>query len=64
MALRIRPTPTRFPTNILYTPVDSTLLHSIHDKASDVSQFAPLPYGRYLLGFLPGNKEGPSGTPS
>ncbi len=29
MVLRIRPTPTRFPTNSLYTPVDNTPLHSI-----------------------------------
>ncbi len=25
MALRIKPTPTRFPTSSLYTPVDNTL---------------------------------------
>ncbi len=29
MVLRVRSTPTRFPTNILSTPVDSTPLHSI-----------------------------------
>ncbi len=25
MVLRVKPTPTRFPTNILYTPVDNAL---------------------------------------
>ncbi len=29
MVLRVKPTPTRFPTNSLYTPMDSTPLHSI-----------------------------------
>ncbi len=29
MLLRVKPTPTRFPTNSLYTPVDNTPLHSI-----------------------------------
>ncbi len=29
MVLRVRPTPTRFPTNILYSPVDSTPLLSL-----------------------------------
>ncbi len=29
MVLRVKPTPTRFPTNSLYTPVDNTNLHSI-----------------------------------
>ncbi len=29
MILRVKPTPARFPTNSLYTPVDNTLLHSI-----------------------------------
>ncbi len=29
MVLRVRPTPTQFPTNSLYTPMDNTLLHSI-----------------------------------
>ncbi len=29
MVLRVRPTPTRFPTNSLYTPMDNTPLHSI-----------------------------------
>ncbi len=29
MVLRVKPTPTRFPTNRLYTPMDNTLLHSI-----------------------------------
>ncbi len=28
MVLRVRPTPTRFPINILYTPVNDTPLHS------------------------------------
>ncbi len=28
MVLRVRPTPTRFPTNSLYTPMDNTPLHS------------------------------------
>ncbi len=27
--LRVKPTPTRFPTNSLYTPMDNTPLHSI-----------------------------------
>ncbi len=27
MVLRVKPTPTRFPTNSRYTPMDSTLLH-------------------------------------
>ncbi len=30
MVLRVKPTPTRFPTNILYIPMDNTLLHSIY----------------------------------
>ncbi len=29
MVLRVKPTPTRFPINSLYTPIDNTLLHSI-----------------------------------
>ncbi len=29
MVLRVKPTPTRLPTNSLYTPMDNTLLHSI-----------------------------------
>ncbi len=29
MVLRVKPTPTRFPTNSLYTPMDKTPLHSI-----------------------------------
>ncbi len=29
MALRVRPAPTRYPTNIHYTPVNTTPLHSI-----------------------------------
>ncbi len=29
MIFRVRPTPTRFPTNSLYTPIDNTTLHSI-----------------------------------
>ncbi len=29
MVLRVKPTPTRFPTNSLYTAVDITPLHSI-----------------------------------
>ncbi len=29
MLLRVKPTPTRFPTNSLYTPMDNTPLHSI-----------------------------------
>ncbi len=29
MALGVRPTPTRFPTYSLYTPMDNPLLHSI-----------------------------------
>ncbi len=29
MVLRVKPTPTRFPTNSLYTPMDNTALHSI-----------------------------------
>ncbi len=29
MVLRVKPTPTRFPTNVLYTPVDNTSLHSL-----------------------------------
>ncbi len=29
MVLRVKPTPTWFPTNSFYTPVDNTLLHSI-----------------------------------
>ncbi len=30
MVLRVKPTPTRLPTNSLYTPVDNTPLHFIH----------------------------------
>ncbi len=33
MVLRVQPTPTRFPTNNLYTPIDNASLHSI-DQAS------------------------------
>ncbi len=29
MVLRVKPTPTRLPTNSFYTPVDNTPLHSI-----------------------------------
>ncbi len=29
MVLRVKPTPTRFPTNSLYTPMDNTPLHSM-----------------------------------
>ncbi len=29
MVLRVKPTPTRFPTNSLYTPMDNTPLHSV-----------------------------------
>ncbi len=29
MVLRVKPTPTRFPTNSLYTPMDNTPLHTI-----------------------------------
>ncbi len=29
MVLRVKPTPTRFPTNSLYTAMDNTYLHSI-----------------------------------
>ncbi len=29
MALQVKPTPTRFPTSILYTPMDDTPLHSV-----------------------------------
>ncbi len=29
MALRVKPTPTRFPTSSLYTPMDNTSLHFI-----------------------------------
>ncbi len=29
MVLHVKPTPTRFPTNSLYTPMDNTPLHSI-----------------------------------
>ncbi len=29
MVLRVKPTPTRFPTNCLYTPMDNKPLHSI-----------------------------------
>ncbi len=29
MVLRVKPTPTRFPTNSLYTPMGNTPLHSI-----------------------------------
>ncbi len=29
MALRVKPTPTRFPASSLSTPMDNTLLHSI-----------------------------------
>ncbi len=29
MVLRVKPTPTRFPTNNLYTAMDNTPLHSI-----------------------------------
>ncbi len=29
MVLRVRPTETHFPTNVLYTPVDSTRLYSL-----------------------------------
>ncbi len=30
MVLRVKPTPTRFPTDIQYTPVESTPLHSLY----------------------------------
>ncbi len=29
MVLRVKPTPTRFPTNSLYTPMENTPLHSM-----------------------------------
>ncbi len=29
MVLRVKPTPARFPTNSLYTPMDNTPMHSI-----------------------------------
>ncbi len=29
MVLRVKPTPTRFPTNSLYTPMDNTPLHCV-----------------------------------
>ncbi len=35
MVLRVKPTPTRFPTNILSTPVDNTILHSISCVVSE-----------------------------
>ncbi len=34
MVLRVKPTPTRFPTNTLYTPMNNTLLHSISRVAA------------------------------
>ncbi len=30
MVLRVKPTPTRVPTNSLYSPMDNTPLHFIH----------------------------------
>ncbi len=36
MVLRIKPTPTRFPTSILYNPVENTPLHSLIDSAACV----------------------------
>ncbi len=32
MVLRVKPTPTRFPTNSLYTPMENTPLHSISSE--------------------------------
>ncbi len=36
MVLRVKPTPTRFPTNSLYTPMDNTPLHSKSSGATRV----------------------------
>ncbi len=41
MALQIKPTPTRFPTNSLYTPMDNTPLYSISSVCH--------PWGKLLL---------------
>ncbi len=40
MVLRVRPTPTRFPTNSLYTPVDNTPLHSISSVCHPLGEAA------------------------
>ncbi len=36
MILRVRPTPTRFPTKCLYTPVDNIPLHSVSSVWANV----------------------------
>ncbi len=53
MVLRVKPTPTRFPTNSLYTPMDNTPLHSIpsvchpwgvqsaNDRRNKVNDYGP-----------------------
>ncbi len=41
MVLRVKPTPTRLPTNSLYTPMDNTPLHSISSVCH--------PWGIWLL---------------
>ncbi len=53
MVLRVKPTPTSFPTNSLYTPMGNTPLRSISSVCH--------PWGRLLLLFLgraPGALEG------
>ncbi len=46
LVLRVKPTPTRFPTNSLYTPMDNTPMHSISSVCH--------PWGRLLLTSLKG----------
>ncbi len=65
MLLRVKPRPTRFPTNSLYTPMDNTPLHSIlcvcHGCSPICATGGSLPCGRYLLAPLTGNKDGSMG---
>ncbi len=40
MVLRVKPTPTRFPTNSLYTPMDNTPLHFFIKCVPPMGHFA------------------------
>ncbi len=44
MVLRVRPTPTRFPTNSLYIPMDNIPLHSIPRMCQPWCLFCCLPW--------------------
>ncbi len=47
MVLRVKPTPTRLPTNSLYTPMDNTPLHSISSVRHPWGNHCcPLGYGQ------------------